>query len=113
MNTLIHADIFFFVTTIVIVILGIGAAIITYYILKIVKSFRHVMENIKKESDNIAEDIAALRVRVKEESTKVSPWLGLVSKFIFRRQGESEKEKKTGPKRKTSKAESSEEDDGE
>jgi len=61
MTEMLHADIFFFITSIVTVILGIFACVAMYYVIKILKSIRAIVDRIDAGSDMIAEDIQAAR----------------------------------------------------
>lgn len=67
MNTLIHADIFFFITTIVTIVLGILLAIALIYITIILADIREISRIARRESDEIAEDIHVLRKEVHSE----------------------------------------------
>lgn len=71
-DTLIHANIFFFITTIAVVLLTLLLILILVYVVGIVRSFSYIAKRLQKESDHVAEDIAELRERVKEEGEKVS-----------------------------------------
>ena len=61
MTEILHANIFFFITSVVTVALGILACIAMYQIIKILKSIRAIMARIEEGSDMIAEDIQAAR----------------------------------------------------
>lgn len=77
MNTLIHADIFFFTTTIIFIVMGILASIALYYVIGILKNVRDVSDTVKESSDILAEDIKALREQVKEKGLKISSFIKL------------------------------------
>lgn len=72
MNTLIHADIFFFITTIFIVFLTIGFVIMLAYIVPILKNIRYISALVRKEGDKLAQDIEGLRSTIKEEGSKIT-----------------------------------------
>jgi len=65
MENLIHADIFFFVTTIVVILLGIGLVVALIYGIRILKDLKYVSRKVKEESDHVAEDIELLRAEVR------------------------------------------------
>jgi uncharacterized protein YoxC len=67
MDTLIHADIFFFITTISIVVVTIGFIIALIYIIKILRTVSKVGDKVKEESDEIIDDIKALRGNIKQQ----------------------------------------------
>ncbi len=85
MNTpnLIHADIFFFITTIVVVFLGILLVFVLYYLAKSARAFSRIMERVEAESVKVADDIDGLRERIKEEGTKVSGLGKWIASFML------------------------------
>lgn len=85
MNTLIHADIFFFITTIAVILLVILLIILLAYAIKIVRTISSIAETVKTESENVVEDIAELRGKVKEEGVKVSAFWRFVTGFFLNR----------------------------
>lgn len=106
MDTLIQANIFFFITSVVTVVLAIGVAILLFYIIRITRNVDYISKKLKDESDNVTADIALLRARIKEEGVKVAPIIGLFSRFF----GGSKKEAhKSSHRRKHAKHESSKE----
>ena len=71
METLIQADIFFFITSIFVAVLAVGCAVALYFIVPVLKDLRHLSEIARKEGDKLAGDIDALRGAVKEEGVRV------------------------------------------
>ena len=67
MQTLIHADIFFFVTTIVVVLVAIVLIVILIYIAIILADIRQLSRTIRKEGAEIAEDVDMLRQEFRHE----------------------------------------------
>jgi len=67
MESLIQADIFFFITTIVVIVLGILSAIILFYITTILADIREISRIARSESEGIAEDIKHIRQEVNDE----------------------------------------------
>jgi uncharacterized protein YoxC len=80
MDTLIHADIFFFITTIALILIALGLIIALIYIIKILHNVFHVSEKVKVESDEIISDLKTLRGNVKEKGFR----LQYVKQFIKR-----------------------------
>ncbi len=72
MNTLIHADIFFYVTTIVVILLAVLVSILIFFLIKISRNVSEIVKKVKKESDNIVEDVSSFREKIKEEGSKVA-----------------------------------------
>ena len=85
METFMKADIFFFVTTVAIGVLAVGAGIIIFYIVKILKDVKHISETVLRESDKVAEDIDAVRAAVKERGNRVGTVLGAIVRTWRRR----------------------------
>lgn len=71
METLIHADIFFFITSIFVALLTVGCAVALYFIIPILKDMRHLSQIAREEGNKLAGDIDALRGAVKEEGMRV------------------------------------------
>jgi ABC-type siderophore export system fused ATPase/permease subunit len=69
-ESLIHADIFFFVSTIALVVLSIGFAIALFYVIKILRDAREISDKIKVESGEIVADSKKLRAALRDEGLK-------------------------------------------
>ena len=69
MQTLVHADIFFFITTIVEVIVAGVLTVVLVYIAIILSDIRELSRTIKKEGAEIMEDVHEFRQEIKEEAT--------------------------------------------
>jgi len=67
MATLIHADIFFFVTTIAVVVVAILFVAIIIYVLAILNDLHYISGVVRKETNLLAEDLEDIRERVKRE----------------------------------------------
>lgn len=72
MESLIHADIFFFITTIIAIILGILLAVALSYIIKILADIKEISNIARTETADMAEDIHNIRDEVKSEFRKNS-----------------------------------------
>lgn len=90
METLIHADIFFFVTSIFVVFLIVGFVILfalaLVYIIPILRDMRDLSNIAKKEGDKLAGDIDELRTTVKAEGGKVKSVFDYLLSLFTRRQ---------------------------
>jgi hypothetical protein len=84
MDDLIHADIFFFVTTIAVVVVGIGLSVALYYAVGILRDVRAVVQKVRKASNELEQDFEDLRVGVKNESVRVRTLFELVLGFMMR-----------------------------
>jgi len=81
MNELVHADIFFLVTTAVLIVLAIIFAIGLAYAVSILRDVKYMSKRIREEGDEVIEDIHILREHIKNEGFKLSMIARLVSKF--------------------------------
>ena len=70
MDEFFKMDIFFIVTTAVVLLGGIFGLVALVYVIRILKSVDHVAENVSKESDDMRGDISVLRAKIKEEGMK-------------------------------------------
>jgi hypothetical protein len=71
METLIHADIFFFVTTIFIVVITAVIVVASVYIIGILRDLREISAKAKIEGEQILEDVKNLRENVKQEGANL------------------------------------------
>ncbi len=92
MDTLIHADIFFFVTTIVVIFIGILLVIILAYIATIVADIKKISALVRKESAEIALDIKDIRNEIRDDimsgassATKIFSIINTFRKFSGKR----------------------------
>jgi ABC-type multidrug transport system fused ATPase/permease subunit len=99
MQTLIHADIFFFVTTIAVVLVTLVAVIVLIYIIFILKDIRELSRTIKKEGQEIMEDVHVFRQETKEEakysmknnSSTAAAFFNLIANLFARRKSQNYK----------------------
>ncbi len=85
-ESLIHADIFFFISTIALVVISIGLCIILYYVWGIAKNIRDISDKVAEESDEILEDVRKLRVSLRDEGVKWRHVLSLVRAFFVKKE---------------------------
>ncbi len=71
MDPLIHADIFFFISTIALVIITIGLSIAMVYLIKILRTVSQVTEKLKDESEELIKDVKALRGSIKTQGFRL------------------------------------------
>ncbi|NQV93372.1 hypothetical protein HQ403_02635 [Candidatus Kaiserbacteria bacterium] len=70
METLIHADIFFFITSIAVVVVTIALCIVTYFAFKAFRVLKEIGEIVRDEAKLIKEDIDGARNTIRT-NTKV------------------------------------------
>ncbi len=66
MENLIQSDVFFFITSIAVVIVTIFILVILWYVVRILKNVKDVSDVIKKESIFVLSDLSGLRAKVKK-----------------------------------------------
>ena len=72
MDTLIKADIFFFLTSVVVVILAILVAVALFYIVRILRDIKILSTKVREEGDKIVDDVDELRIGLKKNSLKIT-----------------------------------------
>ena len=82
MNSLISADIFFFVTTIALILITAFFIVALVYLVRVLKDASHISKKIRDESDEIIKDVSSFREKVREKGFKLVDILGIVGKFI-------------------------------
>lgn len=72
MDSFLKADIFFFVTTIAVIVVAGFIAAALMYLVATLRDIRHVARIVKEEAGNITEDVKALRDKVKSEGMRLT-----------------------------------------
>jgi hypothetical protein len=70
MATLIHADIFFFVTTVAVVVVGGALTVLIVYLVKVLRNVRDITDAIKEETILVRRDIGDLRNEVRARGAR-------------------------------------------
>ena len=70
MDTFIHADIFFFITTIAVVLLTICLLIGAFYVIRILRNIKRLSETVKSEGEALADDLREFRSSMRQEGLK-------------------------------------------
>lgn len=84
MSEILHANIFFLIASLATVVFCILVSLVLYQLLKIMQSIRAIMARIEMQSEQIADDIDAMRDFVRKGSV-VSTLLGLFAGSSERR----------------------------
>lgn len=71
MESVLKMDIFFFVTTVVVAVVGTLIAIFIYYLIGVMRNIRDISETIKKEAEETVRDFRAVRKDVKEGAERI------------------------------------------
>lgn len=78
MQEILKADIFFFVTTIVVVLVGICLIIFLIYALQIIADVKFISRKVKQESEEFIQDAKEMREAIKEKGTSLVGILSLI-----------------------------------
>ncbi len=81
-DSLIHADIFFFISTIALVLISIGIVVVLVYVIKILRNVGEVTDKIKLESGEIVADLKQLRASLRDEGMKWKHVADLIRTFL-------------------------------
>lgn len=85
MSDFLKMDIFFVVTTIVVLVGGALSVVALYYLIRILKSIDHLAQNVSEESDNVRGDLLLLRTKVRNEGTKMAHFTDFFASLAKRR----------------------------
>ena len=84
METLVRADIFFFVTTIAVVTMVLVLVFVGYYVVQILRNFRDVSEDVKKAVSMASGDFETIHEKITSSS---------LFNFMFGKKGKPRKSK--------------------
>ena len=82
MDSIIKSEIFFFITSIAVIVLSIGAAAVLVYAIRVLRDVDHVAKLVRDESDLIAKDVSQLRESAEKEGVKISRLARLFRKYF-------------------------------
>lgn len=91
MDTLMHADIFFFVTTIAVVLVAIVFTIALIYLIVILKRVRDIAEQVREETILFREDVHQLRDQVKRTGFQAKAFFSLFQNLFSRKKSKRSK----------------------
>ncbi len=94
MDSFLQMNIFFFVTTVAVVILAILGAFALYFVVRILRNVDRLSEAAVEESTLIRGDISELRANVKKEGAKLKHFAEFGRKFAGRFGQKAKKESK-------------------
>jgi len=86
MSEVLQANIFFFITSVAVIVFSLLVCVALYYVIKILRTVRNIVERIDSSSEAVAEDISQLRNYITEGSL-ISQIVGL----FFRSKGKRRK----------------------
>jgi hypothetical protein len=82
MADIIKSDLFFFITSVAVIVLSILSAAILIYALLLVRSLKKIVDTFKEESAEIVDDLHELRTKLKEKESLIGKGSALF--FFFR-----------------------------
>ncbi len=83
MRTLIHADIFFFLTSIFVIVLTVVLSVGGVYFILILRDMKDISRKVKNEGGEIVADVKKVREKIEEEGiglASIGKLFGLFSK---------------------------------
>ena len=80
MTEFMKADIFFFITTIAVVILTVAAVVFMVYLIGVMRNVRDISELVKVQSKEISDDIGELRANIKREGIRLKHFADFMKK---------------------------------
>ncbi len=84
MNDILHANIFFIITAVAVVVLALFWIVILWYVIGIVREVRAVARRINKASEDIERDFGALRGHVLSGGERIRSLSGAFFDFLIR-----------------------------
>ena len=82
MNDVLHANIFFFITSISVIVLTLLLAWAMYYVVGILKNLRDISDRIDRSSLELEADVRQLRSSIHEQGVKLSTFYHFFKKMI-------------------------------
>jgi len=84
MEEILKADIFFFISSIFVVIISVVLLIALYYLIKILRDVKEISKNVNNESRLIIEDIDNVRRGIKNKGRQVGSFISkIVSSDLY------------------------------
>lgn len=92
MQEIAKADIFFFITTIAVVVISVVLVIALIYAVKIMRNVRHISDLAKEEMDELVKDVKELRGHVRHGGGRLSALFSSIG-FLFKKKKKRSHEK--------------------
>ena len=100
MDTLVQADIFFFITSAAVVVVSIATLVALVFFIQILLDVRYTSKKIREETDKIISDVDDLRKFVKKEGKRAVNVKEIIGGVLRLFQGKKQA-RKTKPKKQT------------
>ena len=85
MQTLIHADIFFFVTTVLLVVIGVLFIVALSYVISILRDLREFLRKAAGRVEPVLDDLTGLHSAIRKHGLKVAYFLSVIGGFFDRK----------------------------
>ncbi len=85
MNELVHADIFFFITAVAVMLVATILAVALVYVVYILRDVRAIVARMRRASESIESDLHLLRQEAKQEGVKALTLVDMVLGFVMRK----------------------------
>ncbi|MBP9710892.1 MAG: hypothetical protein KBD50_01365 [Candidatus Pacebacteria bacterium] len=85
MSDLVQADIFFFISSLLALVVTIGMGLLFYYLVPVARDIREISKKIRRAGEDIEQDFASVRATVREEAVKGKAITDLVLGFVARK----------------------------
>lgn len=83
MESVAQMDIFFFVTTLIVVVIGVLMTVLLVYAIRFVRDVKIIMDIIREEASEVIDDIDDFRRDVRHKAKRLSGLLGAVTTAWF------------------------------
>ena len=83
MDVVMKSDIFFFITTICVVVLSLGGVVLLLYVINIARDIRKIVGRVRIEGEELMSDLKEARVLVKERGLS---FINIIASFFGMRQ---------------------------
>ena len=84
MDEFLKMDIFFFVTTIAVVVFTIFATVVLWRVQRVLKNVEYISEQVVSESDMIRQDLASMRSDIRHGKGRIKSLFGFLTKSAKR-----------------------------
>ena len=81
MDEFLKMDIFFFVTTVAVIVIAFFAAYVLWRLQRVLKSVEHISEQVALESDVVRQDIAEMRSDIRHGKGRIKSLFSFLGKF--------------------------------
>lgn len=91
METVLQANIFFYITSVAVVAVTVLVIVILFYVLSIVRNVKLFSDKLKRGSDLLSKDLGSLRKSIKEEGARAKQAFASLTAFVPKRRARRKK----------------------